>query len=60
MTTILLLFGFPQMLVPLFFGVSTVAGIPDVAALPSAVNVCDVSIVPAAANSTVANVLQRL
>ncbi len=39
-------------------GVSTVAGVPAVVGLPAAVDVCDVSMVSAAANPTVANVLQ--
>ncbi len=38
--------------------ISTVAGVPAVAGLPSAVDVCDVYIVPAAANPTVSNNLQ--
>ncbi len=33
-------------------------GVPSVAGLPSDVDVCDVSIVPAAANPTVHNFLQ--
>ncbi len=39
-------------------GVSTVAGVPAVVGLPAAVDVCDVSMVSAAANPAVANVLQ--
>ncbi len=39
-------------------GVSTVAGVPAIAGLPSAIGVWDVSIVSAAANPTVDNVLQ--